>query len=345
MPTTPTIGQPAPQFGGDVFQYQQPTDPNQPLNVTPFEQPPLPAPTPGQEALTGLQQAPTVQVGTGDAAQTPQVLQGLQQAPTAGLLGTNEIAQNLLNATQGINPSPLVAPILTSMQEQQARALDNRRQGLAVRGVLNSTPGQGELDRLQMQQQGQLAQTQANLQSQLLPTQVNALTQLDANQRANRQQQTGELFGSLGLGEQLQQGQYGRDMGSRQQQVAELLGSLQAGEQLQQGAYGRGLLSQQQGAAEEGQRFSQQQARQAQDLNNWFRFMQSQQQLDTMRQQQQAQSIALMLNALGMGTITPQMPTFNIPNPQPGAGAAIGGLAGNVATAAAGSNSFWDKFF
>jgi hypothetical protein len=172
----------------------------------------------------------------------------------------------MLNTAMGTTVSPFLSPLLESLKIQQEQEMQNRKQGLATRGVLNSTPGQGEVSRLRRQQEGA---------------------------------QVGTYLGALGQ-------QLGMQGGVSNQVFAQ-----------------RNL---------EGQ----------QDLDNWFKFLQSQQQSDSIRTAQQNQGIALMLNALGLGTINPQMPNFSIPGEAPGAGAAVGNLLGNFGTAAAGSEGFWD---
>ena len=70
-----------------------------------------------------------------------------------------------------------------------------------------------------------------------------------------------------------------------------------------------------------------------QHMDNWFKFLQSQQQSDQIRKQQQSQSLALMLNALGMGTVNPQMPNFSIPSAGPSTAESAGNLIGNLGSA------------
>ena len=71
----------------------------------------------------------------------------------------------------------------------------------------------------------------------------------------------------------------------------------------------------------------------AQSLGDFFQFLDRQVSENRWSDQQQAQGLGLMLNALGIGTINPQMPGFNIPAGQPGAGQSIGALLGNLGTA------------
>ena len=77
----------------------------------------------------------------------------------------------------------------------------------------------------------------------------------------------------------------------------------------------------------------------AQSLGEFFQFLDRQTAENRWTTQQQAQALSLMLNALGMGTITPSMPAFNIPAGQPGAGQSIGQLLGNLGTAYLGSGA------
>ncbi len=71
----------------------------------------------------------------------------------------------------------------------------------------------------------------------------------------------------------------------------------------------------------------------AQSLGEFFQFLDRQTQENRWTDQQKSQALSLMLNALGIGTINPQMPGFSIPAGQPGAGQSIGTLLGNLGTA------------
>jgi len=76
-----------------------------------------------------------------------------------------------------------------------------------------------------------------------------------------------------------------------------------------------------------------------QSLGDFFSFLDRQVAENRWTDQQAAQGLSLMLNALGMGTINPSMPAFNIPAGQPGAGQSIGNLLGNLGTAYLGSGA------
>jgi hypothetical protein len=180
-----------------------------------------------------------------------------------------ELNTQMLNTAMGNIVSPFLQPLMDSLRVQQRREMQNRMQGQATRGVLNSTPG------------------------------FQAREDLGRSQRG---EQVGTYLGALGQQLGMQQG-------------------------VSNTAFGQQNLTGQQ------------------DINNWFRFLQAQQQSDQIRTSQQNNSIALMLQALGMGTTQPQMPAFNIPAESPGIGASLGGLLGNVGTAAAGSDEFWKHVF
>ena len=76
-----------------------------------------------------------------------------------------------------------------------------------------------------------------------------------------------------------------------------------------------------------------------QSLGDFFQFLDRQVAENRWTDQQAAQGLSLMLNALGMGTINPSMPAFNIPAGQPGAGQSWGNLLGNLGTAYLGSGA------
>tara|TARA_R100000049_G_C1921698_1_gene66831 strand:+ start:85 stop:930 length:846 start_codon:yes stop_codon:yes gene_type:complete len=77
----------------------------------------------------------------------------------------------------------------------------------------------------------------------------------------------------------------------------------------------------------------------SQSLGEFFQFLDRQTAENRWTTQQQAQALSLMLNALGMSTINPSMPAFNIPAGQPGVGQSIGQLLGNLGTAYLGSGA------
>jgi hypothetical protein len=82
-----------------------------------------------------------------------------------------------------------------------------------------------------------------------------------------------------------------------------------------------------------GQTFGQDTGVRNQAFDEFMRMVQAQQGLDTQGQGQQNQSLAMLLNALGQGTINPAMPNFSIPQGQPGMMQSLGSLAGNIGSA------------
>ena len=206
---------------------------------------------------------------------------------------------------------------------------------------------QGALSRgLQQRQQGQAEQAQRFGQEMGLRQQdVGELLSGLQTDEALRQGAFGRQIGARGLAEQEQAGLFGRQMQQRQQGVSDLMQAIQQQEALRQGALGRGLAGRQQGASEAAQGFAQQLQREQQDMSNYFQFYNAQQQMDQVQRAQQMQALALMLNALGQQTITPQYPTGQLQPPAPGAGAAIGGLLGNIGTAIAGTDRFGSWLF
>ena len=71
----------------------------------------------------------------------------------------------------------------------------------------------------------------------------------------------------------------------------------------------------------------------AQSLGEFFQFLDRQTAENRWTDQQKSQALSLMLNALGIGTINPQMPGFSIPAGQPGAGQSMATILGNLGTA------------
>ena len=206
---------------------------------------------------------------------------------------------------------------------------------------------QGALGRgLQRRQQGQAEQAQLFGQGMGLRQQdVGELLSGLQTSEALQQGAFGRQVGARGLAEQEQAGLFGRQMQQRQQSVTDLMQAIQQQEAMRQGALGRGLAGRQQGASEAAQGFAQQLQREQQDMSNYFQFYNAQQQMDQVQRGQQMQALALMLNALGQQTITPQYPTGQIQPPAPGAGSAIGGLLGNIGTAIAGTDRFGSWLF
>ena len=76
-----------------------------------------------------------------------------------------------------------------------------------------------------------------------------------------------------------------------------------------------------------------------QSVNEFLNFLDRQTQMTQWDKGHKNQVLALMLNALGQGTINPQMPNYNVPSPAPGPASSIGQIAGNIAP-----NLPWDKW-
>ena len=77
--------------------------------------------------------------------------------------------------------------------------------------------------------------------------------------------------------------------------------------------------------------YGQRLGREQQDLGNYFNFYDRQTADDRYRRQEQMAMLAQLMNAVGQATPAQQMPSFNTPPEQPGAGAAIGNILGNAA--------------
>jgi hypothetical protein len=160
--------------------------------------------------------------------------------------------QQILDMLMTGGSLPYVSDILRALEDDQRQALDERRASLASRGVLSSTPGMEELDRMRNQYGRARAQTAMQGLQTVLPAYQNAYNQI-----------------------------FNQGIGARQQSISEFLSMLDR-----------------------------------------------QTQMDQFDQTYKNQSLAILLNALGQTTIDPQMPSFNIPNPQPG-------FIENITTAAA----------
>ena len=261
--------------------------------------------TPGAAALTGLMDAPGTSTMDLSTA-TADLTRAMTGSPMSR-------AEGLLDYS---NMLPIMQPMMRGLEQDQMRQRDQLNQALITRGMGNSTMADQARQQQAAKQAADKAALVSNTYSQLIPTQTNALMSLQAGERAQRAQDVGEL-----------------------------LSGISAQEQVRQGAWGRGLVGRQQGASETAQGFAQQLQREQQDMANYFQFYNAQQQMDQVQRAQQMQALALMLNALGQHTITPQYPTGQIQPPQPGAGAAIGGLLGNIGTAIAGTDAFGSWLF
>ena len=359
--------------------------------------------------LTGLQNQPLGAAPTafgGPGTVTPftnpftanQALQGLQQAPTqtAGL--QTDLRSGVTGALTGETPLPALAPLMDALQQRQADESQALMDQLGFRGITGSTIADEQRSELARAQNNEMANITTQALSQLLPMQTNVLSQLESGEREGRNQQIGELMQSLGLGEQLQAGgfgrglagqqqglaeqaqQFGQGLQGRQQGVGELMGAVQALQQQQAQEFGQGLAGRQQGVAEQAQTFGQKagqrgeqvsqmlqgleseealrqgqfgrdvgayqigaqdqlnqyaqgmQGRQ-QGLSEFFQFLNAQMGLDQQAQQQQAQGLGLMLNAMGQATTTPNLPQFGVPAQQPSAMQSLGTIAGNIGPA------------
>ena len=301
------------QGGGDRYTYQPP-DPfaatgyrwNPETDIVNRIQPDINIGQGAVNALTGLMDAP------GDSTMDwAQMMADLRRAMTGG-----PMAQMPGGQLEYGDMLPIMQPMMRGLEQDQMRQRDQLNQALITRGMGNSTIADQARQQQATKQAADKAALVANTYSQLIPTQTNALMSLQAGERAQRAQD-----------------------------VAELLSGISAQEQVRQGAWGRGLVGRQQGASETAQGFAQQLQREQQDMANYFQFYNAQQQMDQVQRAQQMQSLALMLNALGQQTITPQYPTGQIQPPAPGAGSAIGGLLGNIGTAIAGTDRFGSWLF
>ena len=85
--------------------------------------------------------------------------------------------------------------------------------------------------------------------------------------------------------------------------------------------------------------FNQGQQGRQQSVNEFLSFLDRQTGMDQWDKSYKNQTLSLMLNALGVGTVNPQMPQGGIPNPPAGAAESLGGIIGNVAPALP-----WDKW-
>ena len=301
------------QGGGDRYTYQPP-DPfaatgyrwNPETDIVNRIQPDINIGQGAVNALTGLMDAP------GDSTTDwSQMMADLRRAMTGG-----PMAQMPGGQLEYGDMLPIMQPMMRGLEQDQMRQRDQLNQALITRGMGNSTMAAQARQQQAAKQAADKAALVSNTYSQLIPTQTNALMSLQAGERAQRAQDVGEL-----------------------------LSGISAQEQVRQGAWGRGLVGRQQGASETAQGFAQQLQREQQDMANYFQFYNAQQQMDQVQRAQQMQALALMLNALGQHTITPQYPTGQIQPPQPGAGAAIGGLLGNIGTAIAGTDAFGSWLF
>jgi hypothetical protein len=164
------------------------------------------------------------QAATGERPENAQVFDF--QAPDNPLLPqVQEGQQQILNMLMEGGQLPYVESIMKAQADQQARALDERKAALAARGVLNSTPGLDELDRLRTLQQGQQAQTAMQGLNAILPAYQNAYGNIFNQGVQGRQQSINEFLQFLDRQTQMDQW----DKQYQNQSLALLLNALGTG--------------------------------------------------------------------------------------------------------------------
>ena len=283
------MGNEPPDMGGDVFQWTPAYEYGKPLDMEQYAAPTFTKPTalaaPTLSTMPTAQAAPTsglpqVTVPTGGlptpqgitnfAAKSPtgnQALTGLQKAPTAGFLDTSSAQKQLLGAMAGTKPLTQLDPLMAELKRRQALQADEFKAGQAARGIRSSTPGENAALDFADTQANQLANTYTQAANQLMGTQANVLEQLRGGQAATRGQQVSELMSSLGMGENLAQAGFGRDIAGRQQ-----------GQSEQAQTYGQNMQRRQMESAEGQQQFTQQMQKRALEGDEGARqFLQSMQ--------------------------------------------------------------------
>ena len=290
QPQPTGMGNEPPDMGGDVFEYKPAYEYAKPLDREQYTAPTSVSPTalkaPGtMPALPTQQQAPTsglpnVNMPTGGvptpqgitnfAATSPtgnQALTGLQAGPSTGFLDTTGVQNQLMQAMTGEKQMAQLNPLMAELNRRQGLQADEFRAGQAARGIRGSTPGRNEAMDFANTQANQLANTYTQAANQLMGTQANVLEQLRGGQAATRGQQVNELMSSLGMGENLAQGGFGRDIAGRQQ-----------GQSEQAQTYGQQMQQRQMQGAEGQQQFTQGMQRRALEGDEGARqFLQSMQ--------------------------------------------------------------------
>jgi hypothetical protein len=289
QPLPTGMGNEPPDMGGDVFEYKPAYEYAKPLDMGQYTAPTSVSPTalaaPTLSAMPTAQSAPTsglpqVNMPTGGvptsqgisnfAATTPtgnQALTGLQAGPSTGFLDTTAVQNQLMQAMTGEKPMAQLDPLMAELKRRQGLQADEFRAGQAARGIRSSTPGRNEAMDFANTQANQLANTYTQAANQLMGTQANVLEQLRGGQAATRGQQVNELMSALGLGENLAQGGFGRDLAGRQQ-----------GQSEQAQKFGQAMQRRQMEGAERQQQFTQEMQRRALEGDEGARqFLQSMQ--------------------------------------------------------------------
>jgi hypothetical protein len=149
--------------------------------------------------------------------------------------------------------------------------------------------------------------------------------QRDEQQRARQDQEQALVMRGIGSSTIADEA---RDRQMRQQQAAQAQTAMQ-GLQTVLPAYQQAY----------GNVFNQGMQGRTQSINEFLQFLDRQTAMDQWDKSYQNQTLSLMLNALGVGTVNPQMPQGGIPDPPAGAAESLGGIIGNVAPALP-----WDKW-
>ena len=173
-------------------------------------------------------------------------LTGLQTAPSTGAYDISGIQNTLANAMTGAmtpagTPSvlPQVQPLLDELARQQEVERNYQAEQMTNRGLGSSTISDTARADLQAQQQNQMMNMATNANLQLMPMQAQMMNALQQSGLTQRNQEINELMKSTQMLEGLEQGQYGRDLGTRQQGFNEMTGGLGLREALTQGQFGR----------------------------------------------------------------------------------------------------------
>ena len=236
----------APDFGGDLFEYKPAYGQAAPLTAgfsagagSQYQGSPLAAPTlgsmPGAGGMGFQAGAPAPNMPGGNVPQAgginaqgmgragaPAALRPLQmQQPTAGYLDPSAVQNQLMGAMTGKTQLAQLDPLMDEMNRRQALARDEFKASQAARNVRGSTPADNAMMDFDVNQANQLSNAYNQASNQAMNTQANVLGSLMSGQGAQRSQQVNELLQSLGLGEQLQQGEFGRDFAERQQGQSE----------------------------------------------------------------------------------------------------------------------------
>jgi len=208
------------------------SNPYTPQNQTQFN------PYAPNAALAGLQQAPTQAMPSASPTSNAN-LTALASTPTAGVYNTQP-TQNAMDAYfSGQQTLPQLQALMDEMERKQGLETSMQEEQMTNRGLGNSTfMDQARAD-LGSRQRNELMNLATQATMQLLPMQVGLSEQMRQGDMAQRSQQVQELFGALGLQDQLGGSQFGRELATRQQGFNELMGAMGLEEQLEQGEFGR----------------------------------------------------------------------------------------------------------